>query len=315
MNKTDRLLAIVLELQRCGLRRAEDLAATFETSVRTIYRDIQALSEAGVPIAGTPGQGYSLMEGYFLPPVSFTVEEAVSLLIGTDFVTQEFAAGYAACAEASRRKIDALLPQPVREEADRARRAIRLLSERRASNRRPEKERLDRLHQAILDRRMIRFQYTKAVSDDNGNRDSIRDAAPYGLVLVRGIWMLIAYCHLRQAIRHFRVSRMTDLAVLEERFAFPPDFLLSDYTPPDDRTVRVRLQVDACIADQVAESNTYYMESAEPCPEGMLVTCRVRRPEDLLSWVLGWGGNVVVLEPESLRRLVREEAKKISDRY
>lgn len=315
MNKTDRLLAIVLELQRCGLRRAEDLAATFETSVRTIYRDIQALSEAGVPIAGTPGHGYSLMEGYFLPPVSLTVEEAVSLLIGTDFVTQEFAAGYAAGAETSRRKIEALLPQPVREEAERARQAIRLLSERRAANRGPEKERVDRLHQAILDRRMIRFRYTKAAQDDTGNRDTIRVAAPYGLVLVRGVWMLIADCHLRRAIRHFRVSRMSDLALLGERFAFPRDFRLSDYTPPDDRTIRVRLKVDACIADRVAESNSYYMEAAEPCPEGLLVTCRVRRPEDLLAWVLGWGGNIIVLEPESLRRLVREEAKKIADHY
>ena len=67
MNKTERQLAITLELQRTKLIRAEDLAAQFETSVRTIYRDIQALSEAGVPIAGAPGHGYSLMEGYFLP--------------------------------------------------------------------------------------------------------------------------------------------------------------------------------------------------------------------------------------------------------
>lgn len=73
MNKTDRLLAIVLELQRKGVVRAEDLAASFETSTRTIYRDIQALSEAGVPIVGATGVGYSLMDGYFLPPVSFTV--------------------------------------------------------------------------------------------------------------------------------------------------------------------------------------------------------------------------------------------------
>lgn len=68
MNKTDRLLAILLELQRKDILRAEDLAAIFETSVRTIYRDIQALSESGVPIIGAPGIGYSLMEGYFLPP-------------------------------------------------------------------------------------------------------------------------------------------------------------------------------------------------------------------------------------------------------
>jgi predicted DNA-binding transcriptional regulator YafY len=90
MNKTDRLLAIVLELQRKEVVRAEDLATLFEVSVRTIYRDIQVLSEAGVPIIGATGTGYSLMEGYFLPPVSFTVEEAVTLLIGTDFIQQRF---------------------------------------------------------------------------------------------------------------------------------------------------------------------------------------------------------------------------------
>jgi predicted DNA-binding transcriptional regulator YafY len=81
MNKTDRLLAIVLELQRKEVVWVEDLATLFETSVRTIYHDIQALSEAGVPIIGTPGTGYSLMEeGYFLPPVSFTVDEAVTFI-------------------------------------------------------------------------------------------------------------------------------------------------------------------------------------------------------------------------------------------
>lgn len=67
MNKTERQLAITLELQRSKMIRAEDLASQFETSVRTIYRDIQALSEAGVPIMGAPGHGYSLMEGYFYP--------------------------------------------------------------------------------------------------------------------------------------------------------------------------------------------------------------------------------------------------------
>lgn len=111
MNKTDRLLAIVLELQRNKVLRAEDLAATFETSVRTIYRDIQALSEAYVSVIGAPGQGYSLMEGYFLPPVSFTVEEAVTLLIGTDFIEQWFDVHYGRKSRTSRGKIEAILPE------------------------------------------------------------------------------------------------------------------------------------------------------------------------------------------------------------
>lgn len=78
MNKTERQLAILLELQRRKVLKGEELAEKLETSVRTIYRDIQALSESGVPIIGAPGHGYSLIEGYFLPPISFTVEEAVS---------------------------------------------------------------------------------------------------------------------------------------------------------------------------------------------------------------------------------------------
>ncbi|MCY9515350.1 helix-turn-helix transcriptional regulator [Paenibacillus apiarius] len=82
MNRTDRLLAILLELRSRKLCRAEDLAEQFEISVRTVYRDMLALSEAGIPICAVPGQGYSLMEGYFLPPLSLLPEEAILLLCG-----------------------------------------------------------------------------------------------------------------------------------------------------------------------------------------------------------------------------------------
>ena len=78
MNRTDRLLAIVLELQTRNRLRAQDLASTFEISKRTVYRDIQSLAEIGVPVVSIPGQGYSLVEGYFLPPVRFTPDEATA---------------------------------------------------------------------------------------------------------------------------------------------------------------------------------------------------------------------------------------------
>jgi predicted DNA-binding transcriptional regulator YafY len=86
MNRTDRLLAIVLELQRKGQQRGEDLAMTFEVSTRTIYHDIQALCEAGVPIIAVQKKGYSLAEGYFLPPLHLTTEEALILALGSDFI-------------------------------------------------------------------------------------------------------------------------------------------------------------------------------------------------------------------------------------
>ncbi|MGF7046590.1 putative DNA-binding transcriptional regulator YafY [Paenibacillus sp. DS2015] len=315
MNKTDRLLAIVLELQRKGVLRAEDLAVTFETSRRTIYRDIQALSEAGVPVVGSPGQGYSLMEGYFLPPLSFTVEEAVSLLIGTDFVQQKFDVSYGAKAETSRRKIEAILPEGVRKEVSRARTTIRLLATDESANKGWEKEYIEILRSAILEECKVKFCYSKAISETDGNRHSVRTVSPYGLVLLNGSWMMIAKCDLRQELRHFRVSRMSDLLVLTERFKYPSDFILQDYRPSDDRDLRVRIQADPDIAHLLVESKNFYMEELVNHQNGLVMTFRVRQIEELLPWVLSWGADVVVLEPETLRSRVREEAVKMMKRY
>lgn len=315
MNKSDRLLAIVLELQRKEVLRAEDLAATFETSVRTIYRDIQALSEAGVPVVGSTGRGYSLMEGYFLPPISFTVEEAVTLLIGMDFIEQRFDANYGIKAQTSRGKVEAILPENVRSEACRVRKTMRLLTSGKDATCEQEKEYIETIRRAILEERKVRFRYSKSVPELDGNRQSVRVAAPYGLVLVQGTWMLIAHCDLRQEIRHFRLSRMSELNVLEYRFNVPSDFNLHDYKPQDDRNIHVCILVNRDIADKVKESNNYYMEAAEDHPDGLLVNFRVRHPEDLLRWVLGWGADVVVLEPESFRNRVRDEAEKMLKRY
>ncbi len=80
MNRIDRLAAIVIQLQSRRVVKAQDIAEKFSISLRTVYRDIHALEEAGVPVAGEAGIGYRLMEGYKLPPVMFTQDEASALL-------------------------------------------------------------------------------------------------------------------------------------------------------------------------------------------------------------------------------------------
>lgn len=315
MNKTERMLAIVIELQRKGVLRAEDLADRFETSIRTIYRDMQALSEAGVPVAGAPGTGYSLMDGYFLPPVSFTADEAVSLLIGADFVDLRLDAVYGEKARSSQEKIEAILPENVREETARVRSVIRLLNERAARTRGQEKETFEQLRQAILKRRRIHFRYSKNMPESDGNRHSERTADPYGLVFSQGAWVLVAFCGLRRDIRHFRLSRMNELVVLEDEFQFLPGFRLQDQQSTDDRNVIVRMLVDPAVADRIQEADNFYMESFEPGKEGWLATFRVRRIEELLQWVLGWGAAVRVLEPDSLRERMLKEIERMLEHY
>ncbi len=149
----------------------------------------------------------------------------------------------------------------------------------------------------------------------DGNRHSVRDVAPYGLVLVQGSWVLIAQCDLRKELRQFRLSRMNDLTILKDRFTFPVDFNLHNHRPAEDRHVLVRIQAHKDIADKIMGASNYFMESFEDHEDSLYVTFRVRQPEELLQWVLGWGANVVVLEPESLRDRVREETEKVFKRY
>ncbi|QMV41891.1 helix-turn-helix transcriptional regulator [Cohnella cholangitidis] len=315
MNKTDRMLAIILEIQRKGIQRAEDLATTFETSVRTIYRDVQALSEAGVPIFGAPGTGYSLMEGYFLPPVSFSADEAVALMIGADFIEQRFDREYGERARTAREKIEGVLPSDVRKEAELVRETMKLLvMAREKIVDEAERASVARLRRAILERRKVAFGYLKAAAGTVDDRRSVRTVRPYGLSFILGSWLLVGYCELRQEIRHFRLSRMTELQDLEVTFSLPPDFSMSKYVPANDRSIEVRVLASPAIADRVKESKFYFVASMEEVPEGVLVTLRVRDPEDVLHWVLGWGAEAKVLEPESLRSQIREEAMRMLER-
>src|SRR5689334_9649551 len=104
MNRTDRMLAILLELQARRYTRGEDLARQFEVSVRTIYRDVLALCEAGVPVISSPGYGYSLAPGYFLPPLMLSADEAGVLLLGATFVAGHVDTPYRSAAEAAAKK-------------------------------------------------------------------------------------------------------------------------------------------------------------------------------------------------------------------
>src|SRR5260370_29107338 len=104
-------MAILLELQSRGQCRAEDLAGHFEVSVRTIYRDLDALGEGGVPLVATPGKGYRLLDGYFLPPLAFTATEAALLVLGGEFIRERVDAELRRPAADALHKLNTILPR------------------------------------------------------------------------------------------------------------------------------------------------------------------------------------------------------------
>lgn len=312
MNRTDRLLAIVLELQRHGARRAEDLAATFETSKRTIYRDVQALCESGVPVVAQAGVGYSLVEGYFLPPLSFSTDEATMLLLGSEFVADSFDAQYRDAAHAAAHKIEAVLSEKLRGEVGYLRGSIAFVAPETLASDASAKF-LPTLRRAIIEQRTIRFHYHTRYSMDRSTAQKTRDADPYGLVHYGDAWYLMAFCHLRQEVRQFRLDRMTDLNLTEKSFVRPADFKLE---PPekDSRSVVIRVLFDHEAAPWVRESRSYYVTEMEQQPEGLLVTMKAHHENEVVGWLLGWCDQVEVLEPESLRRRMVDVAQKILEK-
>ena len=203
MKRSDRLLAIVLELQRHDWQRAEDLAATFEVSLRTIYRDIQALSEAGVPIVAVTGQGYALAEGYFLPPLNFTLDEALMLALGSDFMAHNFDAQYRDAAVSAGRKLESILPVATRTEFDHLKTNITFFPSPVLDA--TKQQQLHQLRRAIIDRQVVRLHYTKRYVQADEPDFTIRSVDPYSLAWLKNDWFLLGYCHMRQAQRVFRL--------------------------------------------------------------------------------------------------------------
>jgi predicted DNA-binding transcriptional regulator YafY len=178
-----------------------------------------------------------------------------------------------------------------------------------------ESELLHRIRRAVIERKTARFLYHTRFSEDGNSRHHRREADPYGLVNFTGIWYLIAYCHLRKEIRHFRLDRCADIEILEKPFKRPADFSLEQPARDEGRNTIIRALFDKEIADWVKEAKIFFVEEMTDTAEGLLVVLRVRTENEVLNWILGWGGRVKILEPASLQKRLIREAKKILENH
>lgn len=300
MNRTDRLLALVLELRGRERARAGDLARHFGVGVRTIYRDLSALGEAGVPVVGTPGQGYQLLPGYFLPPLHLRPEEAVMLAYGLDGVRGAFDAEYAAAAAAASRKLELALTPELRAQVRHLRDHIRLVGEAAGQD-----ARLGLLRAAILRRQRLHFDYHKP----GGGPAQPRRADPLGLARVNGVWLLLAHDHDRNAGRTFRLERIENARPSGETFERPSGLEFRPDPAAERRAIGVRLRFAPEHARWVRERPSFFQTQVHDGPDGHTITLQVRQLDDVLPWVLSWGARVQVLAPPELLERVRAEAQ------
>lgn len=208
--RLSRLVAILTQFQTRRLVTSSKLAEKFGVSTRTIYRDLKALEQAGVPILTEDGKGYSLMEGYKIPPIMFTENQANALILAEQLVLKNKDSSLINDYAEAIDKIKAVLRQSEKDKAN-------LLSLRtkfaKLDNYEIKSNILSTLQIAITNFYLVNFDYINAE-----NKESKRTVEPFALLNISEGWLLVAYCRLRKEFRYFRLDRIQKLQVQQENF-------------------------------------------------------------------------------------------------
>lgn len=217
MRRAERLFRLVSELRARGVCRAEDLAAYFEISVRTVYRDIAHLQASGLPIEGEAGVGYILRPGFDLPAMTFTFEQLDALAIGLSFVEVAGDKALSGAAQEVRAKIQASLPEPEKRKLENA----PLFASRRDGRAAPW---MKIVRRAIRERVVLRLRY-----EDAEGCLSDRRVKPLAIWAFTDGWLFAAWCERRSDFRAFRLDRIAKLEETGDRFDDNPEQNLQAY--------------------------------------------------------------------------------------
>jgi predicted DNA-binding transcriptional regulator YafY len=221
MNRIDRLFGILVLLQSKKYVAAEKIADKFQISVRTVYRDIKALCEQGIPVSFEASKGYFIVQGYFLPPVAFNSEEANALLLMESVVSGFTDKSIQAHYSSALNKIKSVLRHSQKENVEFLEQQTKFQLPERLVN---DYEYLSPLQSAISAKQVIAFDYK-----NNKEEVSRREAEPIGLIFYAFSWHLIAWCHLRNEYRDFKVSRILKIRNTGEPFGKKDHISLNDY--------------------------------------------------------------------------------------
>jgi len=211
MSQLSRLISILTLLKSKRLLTASELSKKFDVSIRTIYRDVRKLEEAGVPVTTMEGRGYSLMEGYQVAPVQFTEKEANALITAQHLVSQTKDSSFSNDFKDALTKIKSVFKTSIQEKSEVLDSKIHVFNtnyENISSNA------LSEIQLAITNFNYIEINYRKA---DDPNI-SFRKIEPYALISTNQKWILIAWCYLRNSYRAFRIDRIQHFKILSDTF-------------------------------------------------------------------------------------------------
>ncbi|PJJ79436.1 helix-turn-helix transcriptional regulator [Mucilaginibacter auburnensis] len=309
MNRIDRISAILIQLQSRRVVKAADIAERFNISLRTVYRDVKTLEEAGIPLIGEAGVGYSIMDGYRLPPVMFTREEATAFLTAEKFVETLTDASTSSNYRSAMYKVRAVLKNNEKELLEGMDDRIEVLQGMARANVNPT-DHIQTILQSIGQKKVLSLNYFAQHSQELTKRF----VEPVGIFYSANYWHLIAWCRLRNSYRDFRVDRIKNLSITDEQFESEHP-TLKEYiakTACEQNLERVVISVDRKIHSHL-EHQKYYsgFVSERTVGDSIEMTFLTTSVEGFARWYMMFGEYADILESENLKEYVKAKLEAI----
>ncbi|HSF56409.1 MAG TPA: YafY family protein [Algoriphagus sp.] len=311
MNRIDRLTAILTQLQSKRVTKAQEIANRFSISLRTVYRDVRALEEAGVPVIGEAGQGYSLVEGYRLPPVMFTQEEAQAFVVAEKIFEKLSDRSSTEHFHSAMLKIKSVLRSSEKDRLDQLSPLVAVFRNRNQLQLKGKDEHLRVILDALSSKRLLAMNYTTFAEEIT----SSRNVECVGLYYALEQWYLIGWCRLRRDYRTFRLDRINSLKTLDETYDPHAHPTLKDYIDKVRSTenliqivVSVPFSTEKYLREQKYNQGFVMEKRLEDHVEMTFMTSSL---EGFVRWIIMMADKVRIISPPEVKERMRELVEEV----
>jgi predicted DNA-binding transcriptional regulator YafY len=310
MNRIDRISAILIQLQSRRVVKAQAIAERFGISLRTVYRDMSTLEEAGVPIIGEAGVGYSLADGYRLQPIAFTIEEATAFITAGKLVETLTDEVNGSNYQSAMYKVRAVLRNAEKDYLSELDSRIEVLKAKRPPHMQADLNPLQLILKAIAESKVLSLDYFSYYRQENTQRC----VEPVGVFHLENYWHLIGWCKQKHDYRDFRFDRMLNVQLTDEQVTtkHPPlkDYLDGVYK--ERNLLKVVLSVDKKASLHLGEQKFYHGYIGETEKDGKVeMSFLTLSLEGFARWYMMFGDCARIVEPDDLRERVKAIAEQL----
>ena len=314
MNRIDRLTAILIHLQTKKIVKAEEISDRFGMSLRTVYRDVKALMEAGVPIGSEAGKGYFIVDGYHLPPVMFTQDEASSMLLAGKLVDKMADKSVRGAYESAMHKIKAVLNESEKDHLQNLESHIEVFLRSRYETKEREEfpdHFMTDIQRAVAKKEVLRLDYS-----NNEEELTQREVEPIGIFYYSMAWHLIGWCRLRNGYRDFRADRIKALVSTGQTFEGRNLISLKEYFQSMFQSNSNLAKAVIVFDKSVLRGRPLYGSiSQTDLGDKIRAEFMIDSTNYLARWLLMYGTSIEVEEPLELRTTIAELVEELHDHY